>query len=180
MADIYLLDSDSRFRSLVPPEDEGFAELVNRFDGRAIGDLWRAFKVVYDEDSLGLPVGDFPSIFLPHVPVFSARAAQALSPVISTNGELLPLNSDHEEYFAFNVTTLLDALSTNHSDIVYYPSGKIMDVKKYVLDPQRVAFQPIFKLPETARMDVFVSDEFVRIVESHGLLGFSFKQVALS
>jgi len=99
--------------------------------------------------------------------------------VLSTNGELLPFSSDDEEYFAFNVTTLLDVLSTRDSDIVYYPSGKIMEVRKYVLDLKRLTFHPIFKLPETARMDVFVSDEFVRIVESHGLRGFSFKQVGL-
>jgi hypothetical protein len=164
----------------VPPEDEGFAELVNRFDGRAIGDRWHAFNVVYDEESLDLPIGDFPSIFLSHIPVFSVRAVQALRPVLSTNGELLPLNSDYEKYFAFNVTTLLDALSAKDSDIVYYPSGRIMDVRKYVLDLKRVTFQSIFKLPETARMDVFVSDEFVGIVESHGLRGFSFKQVGLA
>jgi len=54
-----------------------------------------------------------------------------------------------------------------------------MEVRKYVLDLKRLTFHPIFKLPETARTDVFVSDEFVRIVESHGLRGFSFKQVGL-
>lgn len=180
MANIYLLEPDPRFRRLVLPEDETFSELVNRFDGGAIDDSWHALKVVYDEDSLDLPVGDFPSIFLPHIPVFSVRAVQALGPVLSTNGELLPLSSDYEKYFSFNVTTLIDALSAEQSDIVYYPTGKVMDVRKYVLDLKRITFQSIFKLRETARMDVFVSDEFVRIVESHGLRGFSFKQVRVA
>jgi len=180
MSDIFLLEADPGFRSLVTAEDEAVMQLLLECDGRSKKDRWVPFKVEYEEDSLDLPLADFPEFFLPHIPIFSARAAEALQPVLQTNGELLPLASDDEEYFAFNVKTLSDALSTNESDIVYFPSGTIMRVNDYVLNPKGVGSTPIFKLSQTPLMAVFVTDDFVRMVESHGLLGFSFKKVALS
>jgi len=154
-------------------------ELVGRFDGTAIGDSWSVFPMQYDEESSDAPIGDFPSIYLPHIPVFSYRAAEALSPLLKSNGELLPLRADHDDYFAFNVTALVPALSTEQSDIVYYPSGRVMDVKKYVFDSSHLGSQPIFKVPETALMDVFVNHEFASTVDRHQLRGFSLSEVTI-
>ena len=180
MNDVYLLQPDPHFRSLVAPEDEEFFELVDRFDGRAISGAWRPFEVEYDEESIHLPNGDFPSMSLPHIPLFAARATEALHPLLSSNGELLPLTLDQENYFAFNVHTLVDALNREKSDLVYYPSGRVLDVNSYVLRGERMGSEAIFKLPDTALMDVFVTDKFLRVVEHQYLLGFSFKPVVVA
>jgi hypothetical protein len=178
MRDIYLLDSDtSQFRSLVMPDDDRFMELIGQFDGTPIGKAWRLFSVDYEDDSISLSRGDFPSLALPHIPVFSARAAEVLRPLLTSSGELLPIKCEDEEYLAFNVTVLVDALNVNASDILRFPSGRIMDVKTYIIDAERLNSCAIFKLPETALMDVFVSDEFLKLVDDAKLHGFSFRQV---
>lgn len=38
----------------------------------------------------------------------------------------------------------------------------------------------IFQLPETALIDVFVTEQFLRLVEHQHLLGFSFKPVVVA
>lgn len=177
MSNIYILDSNvTEFQPLVTPEDESFVELVGQFDGTPITN-WQPFRVEYEDDSL--PRGDFPSIMLPHIPVFSGRAAEELAAVLSNSGQVLPLKCDDAKYFAFNVTLLLDALNVNTSEIVRFPSGRIMNVKSYVLEEKYLGSAPIFKLPETALMDVFVNDEFLRLVQKANLRGFSFTPVRI-
>ena len=78
MTNVFLLDSDPRFRSLLPPETDTFVDVAKQFDGTPIGDPWTPFSVEYDPDSPHLPAGDFPGLLLPHIPVFSRRAAEAL------------------------------------------------------------------------------------------------------
>ena len=176
MRGIYLLDSDLRFRGVIPPEDQSFVDLAGRFDGTPIGEAWRPFDLEYDPDSMHLPLGDFPSIFLSHVPVFSVRAAEALEPVLRTNGEMFRLRCDNDEYVAFNVTSVVGALS-NTADIHYFPSGRIMAVTRYVLERERLTSKGIFKLLEVPLLDVFVDDEFLEIVQRSQLRGFTFKPV---
>ena len=113
MTNVFLLDSDPRFRSLLPPETDTFVDVAKQFDGTPIGDPWTPFSVEYDPDSPHLPAGDFPGLLLPHIPVFSRRAAEALESIIKLNGELLPLKTHNAaEFYAFNVTSVVSARST--------------------------------------------------------------------
>ena len=179
MTAIYQLASDPGYKSLVPPEDNHFMELVQRFNGTRIGESWGDFKMEYDPDRGDLPAGDFPSIYLSHIPVFSRKAAEELYGLLKSAGELLPFKADQDEYLAFNVTVLVSALSLHDSEIVYFASGKIMAVKKYVLAEKHLASQPIFKLAETPLMSVFVNEDFVRTVDLLQLRGFSFSPITL-
>ena len=179
MTNVFRLDSDTSFRGLLPPEDDAFLNVARQFDGNPIGGSWIPLTVEYDPESSDLPISDFPTLTLPHIPVFSRLAVEALEPLLKANGELLPLNTpDDAQFFAFNVTSVVSALSPQ-SQIVYYPSGRILDVKQYVLDETRLTHAAIFKLPETVLMDVFVNDEFVALVERANLRGFSFESVAV-
>src|SRR5689334_12916934 len=126
MTTIYRLDSNPRFTSLVPPEDRHFMELVQRFDGTSIGESWSSVPMEYDTELPDLPKGDFPSIYLPHIPVFSRKAADGLAALLQNTGELLPFRADQDDYLLFNATVLVPALSLEESEIVYFDSGKIM------------------------------------------------------
>ncbi|MGH9874927.1 MAG: imm11 family protein [Pyrinomonadaceae bacterium] len=180
MRNIYLLNSDtSHYRGLQPPENNRFMGMIERFDGTPIGAAWDVFEVTYDDDSIELPLSDFASLTFQHIPVFSKPAARALRSLLAGAGELLPLRCGEAKYLAFNVTALVDALDLENSEVFRFASGKIMDVKTYVLDGERLGSAAIFKLTETPLMDVFVSDEFVNVVETAGLTGFLFKQVKI-
>lgn len=93
------------------------------------------------------PISDFPSLAT-HIPVFSQQALNALKEVLDRNGQLLPLDCDEGEYFAFNVTRLCDAFDRNSSSFYELPGGGIIDVKKYVLLANRIKDEPIFKVPQ--------------------------------
>ena len=176
MHTIYILDSDLQFRNFIPPENQSFVDLVGRFNGTPIGQSWQPVDLEYDPDSMHLPPGDFPSILLSHVPVFSARAVESLEPLLRDNGELLPMRCNGETYFAFNVTSVVPALSKD-SDIRYFPSARIMDVMSYIIEHERLTSAAIFKLLEVPLMKVFVSDTFRKTVQGSKLCGFEFKPV---
>ena len=176
MQGIYILNSDLKFRPLVPPENQSFVDLVQRFNGTPIGQSWRQVDLEYDPDSMHLPVGDFPSILLSHIPVFSVRAAESLEPLLQKTGELLPMRCGDDTYFAFNVTSAIPGLS-KASDIRYFPSGRIMDVKTFIIDHEQLTADPIFKLSEVPLMKVFVSDTFLNTVHQSELSGFEFTPV---
>jgi hypothetical protein len=181
MQNIYLLQPDSsNFQSLLPPDDARFFETLSSFDGTPVGtSAWQPFEFQYDQGSSELALGDFPSAFQ-HIPIFSQRAAKVLHATLNASGELLSVKCEGDEYVALNVTVLVDALDMESSDIVRFDSGKILDVKAYVLDGSRLTSAEIFKLPDSPLMDVFVSDEFIRKVEMASLTGFLFKQVKVN
>jgi hypothetical protein len=180
MNNIHLLDSDlDAFQNLLAPEDSGFADLVGKFNGAAITEDFGPLKIELNPDTADLPRGDFPSLLLPHIPVFSRHAADLLASVLTPYGQLWPLLCEDAEYIMFNVTTLVDAMNEDDSDIVRFKSGRIMEIRNYVLNERRLNAAPIFKLPQTALMDVFVTDEFVNMVLASHLKGFSFKPVTL-
>ncbi|MGH9962797.1 MAG: imm11 family protein [Pyrinomonadaceae bacterium] len=140
--------------------------------GDQIGGKFDAVALEGYED---LPLGDFPLMAL-HVPVFSERAVALLQPVLIENGELLPLSCNEGSYFAYNVTTVLDALDVEKSSVIRFTDGGIIDITRHEFFPTKVT-SLIFKIPQMPRMDVFVTDEFQEAVSRHDLKGFDFKLV---
>jgi hypothetical protein len=124
-----------------------------------------------------LQASDFPSFTVSHIPVFSTKAVEILGDVLTKNGELLPLNCIDGEYFAYNVLNLVSALDQEKSDIVRFPAGRIMTVRKYALYEDKLADQMIFKIPEIVLLSVFVTDRFKNQIEDAGLTGFCFTEI---
>src|SRR5262245_2157280 len=107
-----------------------------RLTGFPVAQEWPTPQVdIIYQDSKGkwLQASDFPSFTVSHIPVFSAKAVEILGDVLTKNGELLPLNCIDGEYFAYNVLNLVSALDQEKSDIVRFPTGGIMTVRKYAL-----------------------------------------------
>ena len=134
---------------------------------------WTPWKVELGrpEGYENLPMGDFPLLAF-HVPVFNERAAERLQPLLVGNGELLPLLCDEGSFFAYNVTTVLDALDIEKSIVIRFADGGIQDVIRHEFVPEKL-ISPIFKIPQVP--DVFVTDEFQDAVIKHELEGFHFK-----
>lgn len=180
---VYRLRWDYKYQALVPPYDPAILDVFRQFDGTAIGRSWRPMKVeIDDEDPKDLALGDFgmPSS---HIPVFSKRAVDFLKEILTPNGEILPIQIQCGlgEYFAFNVTSVLDVLDVDASEIKYFSSGEIMAINRYKLRMvDRLRNATIFKLPQDALISVFVTETFVDAVREGKLSGFYFEPVQVS
>jgi hypothetical protein len=120
---------------------------------------------------------DYPCVDL-LIPAFSRRAVDALRDFLEPNGELLPLVSDVGEYFAYNVTTVADALDEGKSEIAWLDGDKrtidrIFDILRYEFLPEQLTGLSIFLLVEMGSK-AFVTQEFVDRAQEHQLQGFNF------
>src|ERR1700737_155861 len=112
---VYILESDTKYKGIVPVGGPEVLDELKRFNGKPIGDSWEPLRVEFNEElpTSGL-ASDFPT-FLKTVPAFSRRAAELLGNLLKPYGEILPLICDSGEYFAYNVTTLVDAMDLEAS-----------------------------------------------------------------
>ena len=174
---VYRLRSDpEQYRWLDIADGGSFLRLNIVRSGDPVAATWVPIRVerltATSSDSM-LPLGDFPTFGA--VPVFSERAARALVDLLAPHGELLPLEG--EPFLVFNVTTVLDALDEERSDLQRFTSGRVMQVNRFVLRPDRLDGSPIFKLSAMPRVDVFVSERFRHRVAESGLVGFVFEPI---
>jgi hypothetical protein len=153
-----------------PIDDEDF-ETFFAMDGSLIQD-WNApvMRIPHTEEP---GYSDFPWLG-EHAPVLKKSAVDALAPVLTRYGQLLPLKG--EAVWLFNVTTVLDALDTEKSSIVYFDDGNILDIERYLFKKEIIGTAEIFKLPGRAS-SVYVTDSFVERVLNAGLRGVAFVPV---
>lgn len=163
------------YRLLDVLNDADMRVLSNLHDG-PVGAAWQPLRVEWIEDKLnaGKPTSDFPT--LGTIPAFSERAVDALLDLLIENGEILPLDSPVEKYFAYNATRRLDALDEERSSLVRFDTGRIMDVRAYEFFPEKVGTTAIFRLRQL-RGRTFVTDAFANRIEDAGLTGFDLQQV---
>lgn len=118
---------------------------------------------------------DFVSWML-SAPVISAKCKEALEPLIAPYVEFLPLiNLKKTQYYAINVTYLVECLDVSRSDILYAPDRQnlIQSIFKYYFLEDKVEQVPIFKLKEWPT-DVFVTQLFIDQVHKFNLHGAEF------
>lgn len=177
--EVHILDADAnRFQNLVLAREEDRRRLIGAFDGTPVAGSWAPprVEVLVDKEGADRPPGDFPSLG-GYAPVFSRRAADVLRDVLEDAGELLPLDSPDGTYVVLNVTRVLDALDEDRSEVRRFKStGRIMNIDRYQLIPDRIGDAGIFKLGQIPRMYTFVTDRFVRRVLDAGLEGFDFSR----
>jgi hypothetical protein len=139
-------------------------------------ELWKPFAVIVNSERPG-PVSDFPMLFV-GPPIFSERAWQVLSPLIGAEVEALPIAHPRGPHFAIHVLSIVDALDRERSRIRWSPpdNNYISDVEEHVWKPCAVEGHHMFRIPETADIRVYLSEEFRRLVEANGLKGLEFRE----
>lgn len=145
-----------------------------------LASVWRPRKVI---NSLPSQVNDYPCVGL-RVPTFSARALDALRDLLEPNGEILPLESDTGQYYAYNVTTVADVLDRQASQVNWPHIYKLrkqepviaQDITHYVFFADRVKPLAIFRIPEDV-VGYYVTDQFAQRVREHDLRGFDLRKV---
>jgi hypothetical protein len=142
------------------------------FDGRPLRQRWRplAVRPITEEFPELTTVGDFT--ILGTIPVFSKRAVEGLGELLTDNGELLPLEPavDCMPYYAYNVTTVLNALDRDRTEGLWLAPDRLMVVERYSFRPERLIGATIFRIPEL-QGTVFVTGKFVDRVVSCGIRG---------
>jgi hypothetical protein len=174
---VHVLRADSdHYQGLVMTAGDLF-EFARCFHGKPMQGLWTDVKIGVDPDSYSLPEGDFPSL-IPDVPVFSPKAIAALRDLLVGNGEILPVTIVGEQYFLFNVTRVVDALDEENSEIIRFEgSSRVLNIREYAFFHRKLSGRVIFKIPQMLDGWIFVTDLFVKRVQSAGLKGFWFPVV---
>jgi len=110
-------------------------------------------------------------------PALNFRAIEALADLLRQDGQILPLLSENGDYCVYNVTTLLDALDQDRSVVDRFSTGRIMTVRRFAFRPEVIAGHRVFKIPQLRRAHTFITDEFLRRVESASLTGLAPKKL---
>lgn len=155
------------FDNLAPVD--GWGELASLV-GEAVPAGWRPprLRFLYPDRRKG----DFPSL-ASHIPIISSRALGVLGDLLEPSGQLFPLHDVEGEFFLMNVTRVVDVLDERTSEIDRFRDGRIMSIERAAFLPQ-ADDEPIFRIPQTPEMDVFVNDRFrIRVLEA-GLEGLRF------
>lgn len=174
-AEVYTLAFDAnRYAGLLCVDENDLNLLVDRFDGAPMGSGWQAIEMLWQTEENGLPIPDFGTIAGGGL-VFNARALEALDDLLEGRGELLPLQVEGgNDYYAFNITRLSDALDEERSRFKRFEdTGRIMRILRYEFDAGRLASETIFKIQQKPRSHEYVTASFRKRVEEAGLTGFT-------
>jgi hypothetical protein len=156
---------------LMPPERPGAGEPFRHFDGRSPAlDDWQPPAVAAVRDgSAGLQMTDFAVVWVE--PAVSRGAVEALGDVLRAHGELLPLLCPDGEYYAYNVTTLRDALDEEGSSVVRFTTGRVMRIDRYAFRTDQLHDVEVFKIPQLPKAFVFMTGAFLERVRAAGMTG---------
>jgi hypothetical protein len=189
---IYKLSEMDDIREIRCKRDEDIDFQMDHFDGKPMRAIWRPIEykvnVVPKEKYDGWKYPPSDVYANGGKVIFSRKAVDALSDMLEVNGEILPLifEGKENEYFAYNVLTVSNAVDEEKSEIDRRQDGRFSHIKRYEFDPTQLTGLIIFKTWENksprvpnshtyVSVEVFVTDSFVKRVKEAGLFGFDFR-----
>ncbi|MBY0206223.1 imm11 family protein [Paenibacillus cucumis (ex Kampfer et al. 2016)] len=149
-------------------------ELASDFNGEVKATKWTptTVKTLYKKRH-----SDFPSLIIGK-PIVRGNVRMVLEPLMSRQVEFLPLMHEELKLYVVNVINVLDCVDWNRSDIRTYSDGSWADFNKLVFDFSKIPVDTyMFKIKETATVEVFVTDLFKQVVEEHKFKGLNFNVV---
>lgn len=175
---VYKLDLQDEWQWVVPANRSEALVFDDAFGTPLLG-TWTPIRVVLiseAESGDALKHADMPWNS-EGVLIMRPKAVSVLSDLCERDGELLPLVCEDQEFMAWNVTTVLDALDLENSVVSRFPnSGHVSWVDKYAFKPEQVAGRAAFRVPELPPV-IFVTEAFVKRVGEAGLTGTGFRLV---
>jgi len=149
-------------------------ELASDFNGKSKGKIWTPTKVktLYKKK-----YSDFPNLRIGK-PIIKGNVKEVFQSHILKEAELLPLIHDELELYVVNVTNVLDCVDWNRSDVRRYSDEDFAGFNKLVFDFSKIPNDTyMFKIKETATVEVFVTDLFKIVVEQHKFKGLNFSVI---
>lgn len=153
-------------------------KVITSFDGTKKRDDWKPLLVhiVRADNFQEKKRSDFPWLASDAL-VFRESALNALSDLLSANGELLPLDLEGGGRLEVLNAQVIDAIDLDLSDCIMFPgTKKIMAMRKPAFDEKKLQGIDVFRLPYRAS-STYVSSQFVEIALGAGLVGLDFKKV---
>ena len=103
-----------------------------------------------------------------NVLILRDEAIEAVGPLLTPHGELLPLRSPEARLALFRARQLSGALDEGRSDLVRFSSGRIMDLHAPMFHPSVVASAGAFVLAEMPRGHMYLTGELVDAIRGTG------------
>ncbi|MEY8743370.1 imm11 family protein [Paenibacillus tundrae] len=172
---IYEFKHDVKSKLLAAVEDESHP-IKSSFHGQKKKNVWTTINV---ETLHKKTYSDFPK-FRIGKPVISKRVKETMEQeqLLKEEVEFLPLMNDNDELFMLNVTNILDCVDYNRSGIDRFEDGSWFRFNKLVFDPTKIPDGTcMFKIKETAGVQVFVTEKFKEWIEEHKFKGLHFSVV---
>lgn len=138
----------------------------SNFNGKSLINHWSTYNLeVYRKGKYS----DF-SMFDGGIPIISEKVYTIIQPLLGDQVEFLQAVANEDKVFIINVTNLLDCVDKTKSEVK--PGGKL--VFSEVLIPNHTL---MFKTPEDAPYDVYVTDAFVEIYKRNKFKGLDFIEI---
>lgn len=120
---------------------------------------------------------DFPR-YLSGQPIVSGKVKDIIFPIVVEDVEALPLEHSELKFFMLNVIKVIDCVDYSRSVIKLTGKGNFARFIKLIFDFSKIPEKTyMFKIKETAVVQVFVTDAFKEFVELNGLKGLDFSEV---
>jgi len=116
---------------------------------------------------------DFPDFFSGMI-IVSQRAKQIIEPYTRNEVEFLPLIHKELDLYVVNVTNVLDCIDWDKSDVVW-SDEILLRTNKLVFDIDKIPQGTyMFKFKERANLKVYVTEDFIGLIESNKLKGLGY------
>jgi hypothetical protein len=117
--------------------------------------------------------------------IIDSKAAESLAYFWESSGELLPFDYNKEKFYFFNPLNCYDLLDQIKTEWEYgKTTNKPIRIIKYYFIKERMTETPIFKIPQTMKSEILVSeglkdeeDEFIYQVKKNNLKGLKFQEL---
>lgn len=152
------------YASLLGIENVYSFDEIRSFNGRSLINEWKPIKVerIRSKEDECKMLGDSPfAVQVGGLPVLSKRAVNVLEPILKGHAEFLPLICKEGDFYAVNVTTVLNATNWEKAKAIPFKktnTNKIMRFEKYAFLPEIVKDIPIFRLQDEILRLPFISN----------------------
>ncbi|MFC4098957.1 imm11 family protein [Paenibacillus xanthanilyticus] len=167
------------YESLFLLTTQQFSDYVSFLKGQPLIDEWPKIVIHDNEYRKGKYIDN--SGFIGGSPLFSEKAKSVFQKLLEGKAEFLPVEHENGDvYYIVNIVNVLNCIDyetaiVNKTEII--ENVFITEVQKYEFKEELVKDELMFKIPEDVVTRVFVTEEFIRIVDENGLVGFRFEEV---
>ncbi|WP_379159267.1 imm11 family protein [Paenibacillus sp. sgz5001063] len=173
---VYELNNSPQAMTLTGERTYGISghPIATDFRGDSKIDDWEPIKLetLYKNTYI-----DFPHYIIGK-PIVSEKVKQILEPYIESEVEILPLIHDEMDLYMLNVTNMLDCVDWKRSEVEWFKDKYFMGFIKLKFDLSKIPNDTyLFKIKETAKTTVYVTEAFKELVEQHQLKGLNFSLV---